>query len=98
VSVTAIDLFSIIEGKEPELVHGFSEGALKQLAGDDWLFIKSVRNGVSTFARLCRENADVQAGKAPEDWTATTRCATCGDVPIWPGAAQRVLACPWCAL
>ena len=49
-------------------------------------------------ARLALEfAAQRRGGIAPAHYTATTTCARCGPVPVWPGAPARVLGCPWCA-
>ncbi len=37
-----------------------------------------------------------ERGIVPDHYTATTECAHCGPVPIWPGLPAKVLGCPWC--
>ncbi len=37
-----------------------------------------------------------ERGEAPAHYTSTAVCAHCGPVPIFSGAGERVLGCPWC--
>lgn len=38
----------------------------------------------------------MDAGIAPESYTQAAHCDGCGPVWLWPGAPDRLIACPWC--
>ena len=48
------------------------------------------------LAHAIRNSRELGAGRVPEGWDATTECAVCGPVPIFPGGSKTVLGCPWC--
>ena len=48
------------------------------------------------LAHAIHNSRELRAGRVPEGWTATTKCAVCGPVRIFPGGSKTVLGCPWC--
>lgn len=49
------------------------------------------------LAHCIRNSRDIQAGKTPAGWTATTWCQNCSKkAPTFPGGKDTVLACVWC--
>lgn len=48
------------------------------------------------LAHAIHNNRELKAGRVPKGWDATTECAVCGPVPIFPGGSKAVLGCPWC--
>ena len=48
------------------------------------------------LAHAIHNSRELKAGGVPEGWDATTECAVCGPVPIFPGGSKAVLGCPWC--
>ena len=48
------------------------------------------------LAHAIHNSRELKAGRVPEGWTATTKCAVCGPVRIFPGGSKAVLGCPWC--
>ena len=48
------------------------------------------------LAHAIHNSRELRAGRVPEGWTATTKCAVCGPVKIFPGGSKAVLGCPWC--
>jgi len=48
------------------------------------------------LAHATHNSRELKAGRVPKGWTATTECAVCGTVPIFPGGSKAVLGCPWC--
>lgn len=51
---------------------------------------------VLAYARALLATAERRAGRVPAGWFEAVHCAGCGPVWLWPGAPQRVRACPWC--
>ena len=48
------------------------------------------------LAHAIHNNRELKAGRVPKGWDATTECAVCGPVKIFPGGSKAVLGCPWC--
>ena len=66
----------------------------RQIAGDEWDTINNLEREALT--RLVEIRRMRERGEVPSHYTARTVCAHCGDVPIFEGAPDRVLGCPWC--
>ena len=69
---------------------------LRALAGPDWPEVERDPALLETLAHAVSVRRMREAGTVPAHYTATTTCAGCGHVPIFEGAPERVLACPWC--
>jgi len=67
-------------------------------AGDDWNEIKNDPNILEAFSKAALYSITRQKGLIPRDYTATTICKNCGEVPIDPSIRNDgyVLGCPWC--
>ena len=48
------------------------------------------------LAHAIHNSRELKAGRVPKGWDATTECAVCGPVRIFPGGSKTVLGCPWC--
>jgi len=48
------------------------------------------------YLRALKYGATMDSGQCPPDYVEPATCAGCGPVWLWPGAPDRVLACPWC--
>ncbi len=48
------------------------------------------------LAHAIHNSRELKAGRVPMGWDATTECAVCGPVRIFPGGSKTVLGCPWC--
>ena len=76
--------------------HGLTLADLKQAAGPDWPEIENDPATLEALARAIQTRRMRERGEVPPHYTSTTSCAHCGPVPIFPGASERVLGCPWC--
>ncbi len=89
----------LTEGLRSELVAHKAEilEALQEaerIAGSEWTALSGPERAAllrSIEIRRMRER-----GEVPAHYTATTTCAHCGPVPIFPGCPLRVQGCPWC--
>ena len=52
--------------------------------------------GLRRWLHVLDENARMQRGIAPRDWTQASHCERCGPVQLWTGAPLHVIGCPWC--
>lgn len=69
---------------------------LRQAAGKDWPELAANPVLLECFAHMVAIRKMRERGEVPPSYTATTICAHCGPVPIFPGVAEKVLGCPWC--
>jgi hypothetical protein len=76
--------------------HRLSLVELREQAGKDWPECENDPALVEVLARAVQARRMRERGEVPPHYTATTVCAGCGAVPIFPGAPERVLVCPWC--
>jgi hypothetical protein len=97
------ELRAFIRARKPEImaalrgtVHGILLAELRELAGDDWLNCEADPATLESFALAVATRRQREQGVVPVWWTATTICAVCGPVPVWPECPPTVLACPWC--
>lgn len=73
-----------------------SRAELKIAAADDWEAIKDAPQVLEAFRRQLETTRMIDAGIVPPDYTSTTHCKHCGDVPIFEGCSEEVYGCPWC--
>ncbi len=90
-SVTAVP-----KAGDSEKLHGIPLAELKAMLGTDWPECEADPVLLETYARSVATRRMREAGVVPQHYTATTICAHCGPVLIFPGAPERVLSCPWC--
>ncbi len=76
--------------------HGLTLADLQQAAGRDWPEIENDPATLEALARAIQTRRMRERGEVPPHYTEVTVCAHCGPVPIFPGASERVLGCPWC--
>ncbi len=76
--------------------YGLTVAELHELAGKDWPDLESDPVLLECFAEIVAIRRMRERGEVPPSYTATTICAHCGPVPIFPGVAERVEGCPWC--
>lgn len=78
--------------------YGFSLQALKEFLGDDWDDYKNSPEALELWADLLFKNRLIKQGIVPDNFTAITRCNSCGDVYVPPSLVNNgsVLGCPWC--
>jgi len=69
---------------------------LKRQAADDWEWVLADPTKLIAFACLEAICQIRESGRIPDTYTAVTNCRNCGDVPIYPGAPDKVDACVWC--
>ena len=80
---------------EPEL-YGLTLGDLEEIAGADWPEVRDDPKQLQAFAHMVATRRLRERGEVPQHYTTITVCAGCGPVWLWPGAPDRVMACPWC--
>lgn len=78
------------------VVAGDATDELRQAAGKDWPELEANHELLECFARMVAVRKMRERGEVPPSYTATTICAHCGPVPIFPGVAEKVEGCPWC--
>lgn len=76
--------------------HGLTLAELREIAGADWPEVKADPALLETLTHAVQTRRMREQGIVPPHYTATTHCAGCGPVPIYPGVPEHVLACPWC--
>ncbi len=76
--------------------HGLTLADLTLSAGLDWPEIENDPATLEALARAIQTRRMRERGEVPPHYTSTTSCAHCGPVPIFLGASERVLGCPWC--
>jgi len=96
-------LITELRRHKPELLavliaqrYGLTVADLTAIAGPDWPECERDPVLLETLARAVQTRRMRERGEVPPTYTATTVCAGCGPVPIFPGAPSHVLACPWC--
>ncbi len=87
---------AVPEVTEVAEAHGMTLSELKEAAGPDWPEVEADLALAQALAHAVQTRRMRERGEVPPHYTATTLCAGCGPVPIWPGAPEHVLACPWC--
>lgn len=95
------DIITMLEEVGTEMLqlaadHGLTANELRQTAGQDWPEIKADPALARAFATAVEIRQMREQNRIPPSYTASTTCAGCGPVPIWPGCPENVLACPWC--
>jgi hypothetical protein len=70
--------------------------AVRSMKQVDWRDLATDEKLLREFARARCERLMREQGYVPNTYVATSRCARCGNVPIWAGAPANVLGCPWC--
>ncbi len=88
--------FPPAELAEVAKAHGLTLTELEKAAGSDWLEVKADPKLAHAFANAIQTRRMRERGQVPSNYTSVTVCAGCGPVPIWVGAPEHVLACPWC--
>jgi hypothetical protein len=91
--VEVLEALSALDGKN---VRGVSIEQLKYKAGPDWEWLEANPKALESFARIVATNNMLQAGIVPPDYTSTTQCQRCGEVPIFEDCPETVYGCPWC--
>ncbi len=76
--------------------HGLTLAELKEAAGEDWPDIEHDSKAMEALGHAIQTRRMREHGEVPAHYTATTLCARCGPVPIFPGCPETVLGCPWC--
>lgn len=76
--------------------HGLTLTELEEAAGPDWPEVEADPELARAFANAIQTRRLRERGQIPPSYTNVTVCAGCGPVPIWAGASEHVLACPWC--
>lgn len=69
---------------------------LRYVLGKDYESVKADPGVLAAVKRLLRDHYWMNRGICPPDYTAETTCVSCGVVPIFPGAPEKVSGCPWC--
>lgn len=77
-------------------IYGLTLAEIKTEAGSDWPEIEANPVLLDAFARAIQVRRMREHGEVPKHYTSKTDCAHCGPVPIFEGAPDRVLGCPWC--
>lgn len=76
--------------------HGITMAELQRTAGDDWPLVESDPDVARAFADALQTRLMREKGQVPSNYTSSTVCLQCGEVPMFQGCAPSVLACPWC--
>ncbi len=76
--------------------HSLTLTELKEAAGPDWPEVEADPKLAEALAHAVQTRRMRERGEVPPHYTAGTVRAGCGPVPIWEGAPEKVLACPWC--
>ena len=76
--------------------HGLTAADLREAAGHDWPEVERDPALLETLAHAVSIRRMRERGEVPPSYTATTVCAGCGPVPIFPGVSGRVDGCLWC--
>jgi len=79
-----------------EATYGVTLAELRTAAGDDWGQFERDPALLLILADMIATRRLREKGIAPPSYTATTTCAHCGPVSIWPGCPPKVAGCPWC--
>jgi hypothetical protein len=94
------DLLAALSDQESIAViadrHGLTLTELEEAAGPDWPEVEADPKLAQSFANAIQTRRLREHGQIPPSYTSVTVCAGCGPVPIWAGAPEHVLACPWC--
>ncbi len=95
------DLIAALSDQESTIAeiatrHGLTLPELQEAAGPDWCDVEGNIALANALADAVKTRRMRERGQAPPNYTATTICAGCGPVPIWAGAPEHALACPWC--
>lgn len=77
-------------------INGIPVADLHAIAGPDWAEVATDPDLLEALAAAVATRRMRERGEVPKHYTATTTCAGCGQVPIFEGAPERALACPWC--
>lgn len=78
---------------------GIRTTVISELDADDLLDAEGMSDAALREWLRLRDDARIMArGLVPWRWNGeqASICAGCGPVALWPGAPDRVLACPWC--
>ena len=77
-------------------LYGLTVDELKTCAGANWITCATDKANLQALAQALVTRKQREQGFVPLWWTATTICAACGPVPVWPECPSTVMACPWC--
>jgi hypothetical protein len=88
------DLIARIREAKPSLFPTLEK--LKADLGDEWDEVRSDPRQLRAFALAVEARSLRESGRIPHHYTAVTECAGCGVVPIFAGAPEKVIGCPWC--
>ena len=80
---------------QPEL-YGLTLDDLEEIAGAEWPEVRDHPKQLEAFAHMVATRRLRELGEVPQHYSTVTRCDGCGPVWLWPGAPNRVMACPWC--
>lgn len=71
---------------------------LKNFLAEDWQLYQNNTEALHCWANLLHERQLMEQGIVPDNFTAITHCACCGDVFVPQEQANKgsVLGCPWC--
>lgn len=90
------DLMDDLRQHKAELLAALRLDQLRVLAGDDWAVLQSSPVLLAAFSAAIETRRMREQGEIPPHYTATTVCARCGPVHIFPGCGPSVEGCPWC--
>ena len=93
------DLIAALSGQKSTIIasrYGLTLSELQEAAGPDWPEVEADPKFAEALAHAVQTRRMRERDEVPPHYTATTVCAGCGPVPIWVGAPEHVLACPWC--
>jgi len=78
--------------------YGFTIKQLEDFITDDLELYQDKASALIAWADLLHERQLMKQGVVPEDFTAITHCACCGDVfvPLAQANNGSVDGCPWC--
>ncbi len=69
---------------------------LQAEAGEDWPWLEVDPAALHAFIQAVATKRMLERGEVPAHYTAMTVCVSCGPVPLFPDAPERVRGCPWC--
>ena len=88
------ELVERIKAEKPALIRALDR--VRREAGNDWVEVAADPRQLKAFCELLMIGDMRYRGIAPDHYTAFTTCRHCGPVPIFEGATDAVLGCPWC--
>ena len=58
--------------------------------------LESAGVALPDYLRTLEKGEAMDRGEVPKEYTKVVTCGGCGPVWLWPGAPDRLIACPWC--